>query len=289
MSPHYESVLKNHILNYEPFLVPTKSSWLPIGIDFFLRAMSFIVLKVKWITYAQFIQYQILIIPIAVIIFSFLRSRGLSKKISKKINIKLFPTSPSFITVSLVLVALILNYFFLDNAMYYEAETNWGYKTFFKIGLEFLYLIYLLIILFLLSPTSKVEGEIKFFPLEPGNYYCLQLPTLEKINKGEYLSEIEEGEKEIDRNDQALTVLETNAKNISGRIEIFTIESVFLGALAFSAFIAIVSSDNVQQELLELKTLPSLFSEFLYYLSVFQLDEVSSKWDSLWSQTRENF
>ncbi|MCB0538414.1 MAG: hypothetical protein H6573_20600 [Lewinellaceae bacterium] len=279
MSDSYNEILRKYILNYGQFVVPVKASWWPICIDFVLRIISLVLFKTGLFSFGQFIQQQVFIIPLVVVTFGIIRGRNTDKKISARLNISLFYGSPSFKMVIGILIAAIVSYFVMDNVTH--DSFTWGRKTLYSLLFSFGYLVYQFIIIFLFSRTAVVDGEIKFFPPEKKSYYCLQVPTLEKINNGEFFAHGEEGEEEVDTNDNSLTILETNAKNIAGRIEVFTIESVFIGALAFSAFVGILSSDNVQQEILQLKNLPDLYYELINAFSSFQFDRSQELWGTL--------
>jgi len=275
MSQEYQNVLKQHILNHKPFYVHSHSSWFLVIFDLILRIILFILLKLQLISYSEFLQNQIFYISILTIIVAGVRVRFLSTSISNKLNITLFSPKPSFKLILSIIGFVIFLFFILDNVLYDQPNMTWTNKTLTKLVFILFYFLFILFTILVLSPTKKVSGEIKFYPDNKNTYYCLPIETLDSINNGSYLFENEIGELDIDNNDQSLTNLETDAKNIAGKLDVFTIECVFIGALAFSAFISIISSDIIQLDLPNIHSLFSILSESFFSIISFNFELIN--------------
>ena len=250
-SDHYYSKLRPYLSSLKEFTVPTKGSVLPISIDILVRVVLLTSFHIGILTYDSFTSWFQFYLPVLVIVFIYFRNNYVRKKISKILNISLFPIKVGRLGVGMFLLSIVTFYFGKDSVEDVSQSGSWLSSTGFTIIWTFIYFVYSGLIVFLVSPSKNVDGEIKFFPDENSSFYCLSTEILQKINNEGIAVFDSKSVSKADQNDSELAALEAFLNNTRSSAETITLESIFLGGLAFSGFISIVSSDQVQANLEE--------------------------------------
>jgi hypothetical protein len=269
----YQEVLEKYIKEDKPFMAFTKSSIISILVDQGLRWVLLLLYKNSIVDYFFFIIGQAAIITTITFVFIYFRNRYIRKKITERLNLSMLSIIPSKESIMTVIIITVLGWLAIDNVLYGLNLQSWGSKFGIQVLITLIYLIYIFVITFLLSPSQRIH-EIIFHPEHSASYYCLPTDKLEEIN--------EKGIKEdrtddIDVNDIRLTQLETNLINVTGRTETYTVESVFLGALTFSGFLSIISSDKVQENISVLKEIGKEVGDLIFDLYILNFNAASIK------------
>ncbi len=200
----------------EPVLGKSNSygfSYLPILGDYLLRWVILAIWRFGVISDVLFWIGQLVLTPIVLLILTFIRA----DRISKKLGIKDTVTSELAGWSFLFYVFIILSGSYISSSLY----PNW--QVWIRIVLAFVvFLVYgiYVFVLFIYSPKAvrKMRAE-KAIEERPLRLYA-------------------------DENDVEIIGIRTELHSVSQRVDAYTLESTLFGALAFSAFIAIVVSDK---------------------------------------------
>lgn len=263
----YQEVLQKYISEKKHFDAYTKSSIFPILLDQILRWFTFILLSKSLISFTNFTILQILIVPILLGIFCYYRFKYIKRKISLDLNLRLYSLIPTAIQGILLFTFIILGWVLINDIINKYISLSILMSYFLKILLIIFSTIYLIVLSFLFSPSMKIR-DIYFYPEYTKSYYCLQLDTLRNVNNNEVQKR--QNAEVIDKNDIEITNLESEIVSITNRSETFILESIFIGALTFSGFLTLISSDKIQENIGVFKTILDDISNII--TSVYSLD-----------------
>jgi hypothetical protein len=126
----------------------------------------------------------------------------------------------------------------------------WFAEIYFKEGFLLFFIVYtayLLVILFLFSKKKPQESELYIFSQQ-------------------YIKRNENTDLKSDENDIEIIEMEVSLKSMNGRMEAFVLEAALFGALSFSAYLQISSSQFIKENSFYelIKQLNHLFTQFLH-------------------------
>lgn len=102
-----------------------------------------------------------------------------------------------------------------------------------------------------------------------------------KINTQEKFEYIET--ENIDRNDIEIAKAQVDVSNMVNRVDTYVLESIFIGALSFSGFLTIISSDKIQENIDTLKAILPKISIFIRDVLLFDLSRIEKDFDVITS------
>lgn len=261
-----------HIKEGKFFTVITKSSPVPIIFDQVLRWFAFFAYYRDSVSFKMLLILQLLLIPIAVGVFIYFRTSNVTSKYKGELNLLFISIIPaklqvilfiSFIIISWPIIAFIVTKFTMQSS----------FILLIQVLAFIIYILYLTAISLFLSPSTKIL-EIQYTPQYSGSYHCLGVEELEEINN----IPIKERERTeaIDNNDINLTYLDTDVISMGNKGETFILESIFIGALAFSGFLTLVSSDKINNSNQIFNTILVDLNNLIFHLYIFDTTYLKS-------------
>ena len=198
-------------------------SYWPMVVEIALRLTVFVAWRLAVIQTGIFWLSEVLV-SIAVLAFTFIREDKVKEQIRKEydipdsVRIDAGGTGLSFIAASLVILSGCYIAFFL-----FESWPTW-LRVLLSVIAFVIYGIYMVFL---------YVSSIAFIPKPDESH--------DRSVEGESEAVKEEA---IDRNDIDIATMETEITSASQRVDTFTLESALFGALAFSGFLALISSDK---------------------------------------------
>jgi hypothetical protein len=195
-------------------------NYFPLLLDFLLRLIALVLLNYSFINASTFWLFQLLLIPIPMLLLNFNRENKLRKQFSISNNVSLEPK--------------------------YSAGSNWFLGIIvltISLGAYFLYPGWHVVFRLLLSILA-------FFIF---GFYCLVLyvtsykspPVDQELASLDTQTQSGATSFSVDINDAEIIRLETSISSILQQVDSYSLESTLFGALAFSAFISLLSFDSL--------------------------------------------
>ena len=259
-------------------LFPVPFSYRSLAIDYAARSLILALYQTSLINGWIFWLCQIIIIPVTVFIYTIDKSTKITGEIEKQERDKLPPntkvgwsiqttTMSQFIAVFTVLTGSYIAYYILNNSL----ETAW-LKWIITITIFLGYAFYISVVYGesprLNTPSPEADQISQYFRLE-------QIPKTKDLSSASASAPnvlSEDISLEVDRNDERITFLEITAQSIFERADTYTLESTLFGALAFSGFLSLVSSDT--PTLTFIRKLNLLVSELETFIFGLQLRQI---------------
>ncbi len=277
-----DNIIKKHLDSHKEVIVDTRVNVIPIICDHSLRWISLYLLKIKAIGVGLSFLIQFVIIPIFIVWLIKFINKKVDDKIKGKIeNIYVTASSSNFTNgiFGAILIASLIGI-----GMFFGVfVTDWPPRIALHVFVSAIALLYFSLV-FYFSNSLKVL-EI-FINTEDKTKINIDLDVFSELNGKKILAKNKLKDyslhtEEIDKNDIEIFKLESDLSNMIKRTESYVIESVFIGALAFSGFLTIVSSDKVQENIEHLKFIPENIHNLLNQLIVFNWEEIAKSIDQI--------
>lgn len=282
LAQSYYNKIGKHIADGKQFTVWSKSSAIPLFFDQIIRWIFLIVFKQGFLNNVWFFLIQLIIIPFLTLIVTNLLNKRIKKKFegnTKNIIIEVLPNKSA--GMALVIFNL-LSWFVIDNILFDLQISNWFLKFIIQLLTFFLFALYQY---FIINQSYSIDiSDIHFYPEEANTHYCCDIETFDKYNgtnvSGKY-SDKEIETQDIDKNDLEIVKLDSEIMNMFNRTEAYTLESIFIGALSFSGFLTIASSDKLQENLDAFNNLSINFLSLFNNLLELKLEELFTNFNAL--------
>lgn len=270
----YSEKLEKHIADGKQFIIWSKSNAFPLFFDQIIRWAVLLIFKQGYLNNIWFVIIQVLFIPILIIVILIFLNNRVKKKFEGKIKTISITAMPNKSVGILLTIFIILSWFVISNVLIDLHISNWFLKFIIQVIIFLIFAFYQFFITSL-SHTADVS-DIHFYPEGTNTYYCCKIETFDKYNGSNVSGKLTEKDietQEIDKNDLEIAELDSEVLNMLNRTEAYTLESIFIGALSFSGFLAIASSDKIQENLDAFTNLSTKLSTLLNNVLQFKFNE----------------
>lgn len=239
----------------------TRPSYTPELVDQILRWSVLGAFQLGFFPVWLFIISQIIIVPIV-----FNVGQSVQEKIEKKYfsDIKVrfvhFDTnSPSWAIwlgfFTSILAGLIV-FTLLGQIKFFQ---SWNFLNVILSFISFLLYAFYIFFVRLNAPTNKILSGHIYHGSKQGktrisidHFITSEISQLNSADKTINLQEDNLDEIGVDENDKLIIHYQSELKSMNNQVETYLLESVFIGALSFSGFLSIVSSDALQSNIIAL-------------------------------------
>lgn len=265
-----DNILKKHLESHKEVIVDTRVNVIPIILDHSLRWVALYLLKIKAIGAELSFLIQFAIIPIFILWLINFINKKVNNKIKGKIKNIYVTASPSNFANGILGTILVAS--LIGIGVFFQVFiTAWLPKIILHVFVFALGVVYFSTIFYLSNSFKIIEI---FINTEEKRKINIDLEIFNELNgkKTLNINKLKDSSlqtEEIDKNDIEIIKLESDLGNMIKRTESYVIESVFIGALTFSGFLTIVSSDKVQENIENLKFIPDYIQNLLNQLIVF--------------------
>lgn len=274
LADSYYEKLEKHIADKKPFLIWSKSSAIPLFFDQIIRWIVLLMFKQGNLDNTWFLLTQIILIPILTIGVTRYLNKRVRNKFKGKIENISFIALPSKLAGLGLAVFIILSWFVIDNILFDLHISSW----FLKFVIQLVVFVSFALYQFLITNQSYTAeiSDIHFYPDGANTNYCCDIERFDDYNGSNVSGKFSEKSietQDIDKNDLEIVELDSEVLNMYNRTETYTLESIFIGALSFSGFLTIISSDNIQNNISYFSDLSKIFTKIFNNLLQLEFDD----------------